>query len=312
MALESYIDPADSYAGSLDMESSVTEEEFLGFLDYFGLGEEEIEKLLEEFLDSLEGEEEPGGKSPYPAEDADEEDGEEKYSSLFRKKFMRYLLARFGEEREEIAEAYTEDPGGRAGYERGVSYEGGDEGVNLESSPGVNKVNYTDPVFFNKQWTYQRVFVEGEGGERTVYELTAGKMRKSGMDVETRHDEKFGTEYVTSIDGTKDGQKDPQTGKRMYWEYWIVDKDTGEERIGEESVYKQKVKQNEAVEWRLATEQEHGCGGGGMSAEMLANDPAVNKSLLPMYVQRAISMKRETYSSGRGGIGSGYRSGTGL
>jgi hypothetical protein len=136
----------------------------------------------------------------------------------------------------------------------------------------VTNMKYESPIFINDQWTYQRVFIENDR-EVTVYDLTMKASKTNGMGIEIEYDEKFGTKYVKSIDGIRDGEG----GK--YWEYWIINKDTGEERIGKVAVDQQTLRKNEFIEWRLAEERDTGCGGGGGQGFEKKFDPFANKAL---------------------------------
>jgi hypothetical protein len=241
---------------------------------------------LSEFLERL-AEDEPEnkrGKRVYEESDDEEEEELQDYAEAFKSKVIDYLLAASGEpEKREIAVEYA--------FGEALEYEaesGHEERVEAE----IINMKYDDPVFFNNQWTYQRIFIDNDHDDGTAYNLTMEAMVSSGMDLEIKHDHQFNTPYVTSIDGKGDGAMDPETGKKKYWEFWIIDKDTGNERIGEDAIYQQEVKKNEMIEWRLATEQESGCGGGTTSDPIvLGNDPTVNKSLLPAYMQNALSMR---------------------
>ncbi|MBN2042831.1 MAG: hypothetical protein JW754_03415 [Candidatus Aenigmarchaeota archaeon] len=124
-----------------------------------------------------------------------------------------------------------------------------------EERDDVLNLKYEDPIFYNQQWTYQRLFIDNEK-ETSVYQLTMDSARKNGVEIEITEDINFGTKYVNSIDGIRDGENS------KFWEYWVVDKTTGDKRIGEVSIDQQTLKKNEFIEWRLANEQEHGCGGG--------------------------------------------------
>ncbi|NIO22488.1 MAG: hypothetical protein GTN38_00490 [Candidatus Aenigmarchaeota archaeon] len=123
------------------------------------------------------------------------------------------------------------------------------------------KVEYTEPVFFNDQLTYQSVFMENEETGKTVYELTLEASQKNGMDVKISYDERTRTFYLDSMDGKRDGSE--IDGNRVYLEFWVKDGETNEYRIGEESMDQEILKRGDKVEWRLATERESYCGGGG-------------------------------------------------
>jgi len=128
--------------------------------------------------------------------------------------------------------------------------------LHSDEKPGeILNMKYENPIFYNEQWTYQRLFIDNEK-ETSVYHLTLDTAKKNGVDVDVIEDERSGTKYVNSIDGLNDGDNN------KFWEYWIVDKDTGDKRIGEMAIDQQTLKKNEFIEWRLANEQEHGCGGG--------------------------------------------------
>jgi hypothetical protein len=129
------------------------------------------------------------------------------------------------------------------------------ESAEVEAGENIFRLKYEKPIFYNSQWTYQRFFME-DAGSHSVYELTKNISEKTGTDIEMVDDPALG-KYVASIDGIKDGNN----GK--YWEFWIVDRETGDKRIGELSIDQQTLKKSEFVEWRLADEQEYGCGGGG-------------------------------------------------
>lgn len=263
------------------------------FFENKKIDEGELLKIFEKIL-----EEEPRKrKGKYEVED-DEEDEEKEdylkdYVEAFKRKIIDYLLAgNFGKEgTENIKVEY--DFLEHMEYETEPTYSN-------EVKPEVTNLKYENPVFFNRQWTYQRIFIESNGREESVYSLTVKVMSSKGVEIETTHDKKFDTGYVTSMDGKKDGEMDKETGQKKYWEYWIINKETGEERIGEEGIYEQKVKKNEMIEWRLSTEQESGCGGGiSNDPYVLMNDPTVNKSLLPSFMQAYISNfnQQRAYSS---------------
>ncbi|NIO21537.1 MAG: hypothetical protein GTN76_12545 [Candidatus Aenigmarchaeota archaeon] len=123
------------------------------------------------------------------------------------------------------------------------------------------KVEYTEPVFFNDQLTYQSIFMENEEAGKTVYELTLEASQKNGMDLKISYDENTRTFYLDSMDGKKDGSK--IDGNMAYLEFWVKDGETNEYRIGENSIDQEILKKGDKVEWRLATERESYCGGGG-------------------------------------------------
>jgi len=129
------------------------------------------------------------------------------------------------------------------------------ESAEVEAGENIFRLKYEKPIFYNSQWTYQRFFME-DAGSHSVYELTKTISERTGTDIEMADDPVLG-KYVASIDGIKDGDN----GK--YWEFWIIDRDTGDKRIGDLAIDQQALKKSEFVEWRLADEQEYGCGGGG-------------------------------------------------
>ncbi|MCK4531519.1 MAG: hypothetical protein KAT94_01510 [Candidatus Aenigmarchaeota archaeon] len=267
------------------------------FFENKKIDENEFLEVFEKMLDEeLEKEKPRKRRGKYEGDKDDEEDeGKEEYlkdyAEAFKREIVDYLLAAKlkNEGQETIKAEYRFHENGEYGTEPMYSN---------ELKPEVTNLKYENPVFFNRQWTYQRVFIENKGREETVYSLTVKAMDSSGVEVETKHDKKFDTGYMTSMDGRQDGEMDNETGQRKYWEYWIIDKDTGEERIGEEGIHEQKVKKNEMVEWRLATEQESGCGGGiSYDPESLMNDPTINKLYLPSFMQNYISNFRSQIRS---------------
>ncbi len=157
-------------------------------------------------------------------------------------------------------QSYTPDPALREVREGYIS-----SPEEEDKSPEFLRLDYENPIFYNQQWTYQRLFIDNEK-ETSVYRLTQESAERNNFDVEVREDEMFGTKYVESIGGIRDGDND------RYWEYWIVDGNTGEKRIGERAIDRQALRKNEFVEWRLAKEQEHGCGGGGRQYDSFAMD----------------------------------------
>lgn len=129
------------------------------------------------------------------------------------------------------------------------------EGSRAELSGDTVRISYDSPIFYNDQWTYERFFMDNLE-ETNVYELTKKMSARTGTDIEIVEDPRFG-KYVKSIDGKQDG------GEGKYWEYWVVNRDTGEKRIGERAIDQQTLRKNEFIEWRLAEERESVCGGGG-------------------------------------------------
>jgi len=123
------------------------------------------------------------------------------------------------------------------------------------------KVEYTEPLFFNDQLTYQSVFMENGETGKTVYELTLEVSRNNGMDVKISYDENTRTFYLESMDGKSDGSE--INGDRVYLEFWVKDGETNEYGIGENSMDQEVLRKGDKVEWRLATERESYCGGGG-------------------------------------------------
>lgn len=130
-----------------------------------------------------------------------------------------------------------------------------------QSEMDILKVEYIEPVFFNEQLTYQSIFMENKETGKTVYELTLESSQRSGMDIKMRYDEKMKTFYLESIDGKMDGSE--IDGNKVYLEFWIKDGETNEYRIGENSIEREVLKKGDKVEWRLATERDSYCGGGG-------------------------------------------------
>ncbi len=239
--------------------------------------------------DEKEDDVEGSGREYDEGDEQENEDGEETkdYANIFKRETIDYLLS---------AGAKSSGKTERSDYEIVNTGEKTTEEEQRKEKPEVVSMEYDNPVFFNRQWTYQRIFIENTGNEETVYSLTRKAMETSGMGIESEYDDRFGTLYVTAIDGKKDGEVDKDTGKRMYWEYWIIDIETGEERIGEKSIAEQKLKRKEMIEWRLATEQEAGCGGGiSYDPQTLESDPTVNKQFLPSYLQTYMNMKTGTY-----------------
>jgi uncharacterized protein YfeS len=123
------------------------------------------------------------------------------------------------------------------------------------------KVEYTEPVLFNDQLTYQSVFMENGETGKTVYELTLESSRRNGMDIKISYDENSRTFYLDSMDGRRDGSE--IEGNKVYLEFWVKDGETNQYRIGESSMDQEVLKKGDRVEWRLATERESYCGGGG-------------------------------------------------
>ena len=135
-----------------------------------------------------------------------------------------------------------------------------DEKNTYQTKTDFLKVEYTEPVFFNDQLTYQSTFMENEETGKTVYELTLESSRKNGMDVKISYDERTRTFYLDSMDGRRDGSE--IEGNRVYPEFWVKDSETNEYRIGENSIDQEVLKKGDRIEWRLATERESYCGGG--------------------------------------------------
>lgn len=266
------------------------------YSELFGPGridEGKLEEIIEELMKAEETSprNENRKRRPYDPdeewEDEEEEDVQD-YAEAFKQRVINYLLAggtgRIAEDEVNIEYTFSEKLERPETKKHEVNY-------SHEERHEMTNIEYDNPVFFNNQWTYQRLFIDNNGDKETVYGLTMKSMLNNGTEVEVRHDGKFNTAYVSSIDGKADGSVDPETGKRKYWEFWIIDKETGNERIGEESVYQQEVKRKEMIEWRLATEQESGCGGGITSDPLiLQNDPTIDKSRLPAYMQSAFSV----------------------
>lgn len=139
-------------------------------------------------------------------------------------------------------------------------YTKADEG-DVHKKTDFLKIEYTEPMFFNEQLTYKSVFMENEGASKTVYELTLEASQKNGMDIKISYDENTRTFYLDSMDGMEDGTK--IDGDRAYLEFWVKDGETNEYRIGVNSIDQEHLKKGDRVEWRLATERESSCGGGG-------------------------------------------------
>lgn len=138
-----------------------------------------------------------------------------------------------------------------------TNYGGGEE----EAKTGLLKIEYNEPVLFNDQFTYGSIFIENNETNKTVYELTLEVSEKYGMDVKMSYDEEMGTFYLDSMDGKEDGAQ--IDGNKVYLEFWVMDGETKEYKIGEKSIDQAVVKKGDRVEWRFATERESGCGGGG-------------------------------------------------
>jgi len=147
------------------------------------------------------------------------------------------------------------------------------EGKDYEIKMNLLKVEYEEPVFFNDQLTYQSIFMENNEHGKTVYELTLEAAQKNGMDVKISYDEKTRTFYLDSMDGKEDGAD--INGEKAYLEFWIKDGETGEYQIGENSIEQEVLKKGDRVEWRLATERESGCGGGGYEKTKRGTDEMV-------------------------------------
>jgi hypothetical protein len=166
----------------------------------------------------------------------------------------QYLLFR---KRERGEEAFVSDPE-KADKE---DYMFLDEKNAYQIRNDFLKVEYTEPVLFNDQLTYQSVFMENGETGKTVYELTLESSRRNGMDVKISYDDRTRTFYLDSMDGRKDGSE--IGGNKVYLEFWVKDGETNEYRIGESSMEQEVLKKGDKVEWRLATERESYCGGGG-------------------------------------------------
>jgi hypothetical protein len=136
-----------------------------------------------------------------------------------------------------------------------------DEKNTYQAKTDFLKVEYTEPVFFNDQLTYQSIFIDNEETGKTVYELTLESSLKNGMDLKISYDEKKRTFYLDSMDGKRDGSE--IEGNKVYLEFWVRDGETNEYRIGENSIDQEVLKKGDKVEWRLSTERESYCGGGG-------------------------------------------------
>ncbi|MEM5871861.1 MAG: DUF4430 domain-containing protein [Candidatus Aenigmatarchaeota archaeon] len=113
----------------------------------------------------------------------------------------------------------------------------------------VVKISYTDPVFINNQWTYQRIFIKNPKDGLTIYDLTLEKVKSGALASKVRYDEKFKTYYFEEIDGIRDGEN------KAYWEVWANGK------IVEDALDKTTLKKGDVIEWRLANERENVCGG---------------------------------------------------
>jgi hypothetical protein len=113
-------------------------------------------------------------------------------------------------------------------------------------NPQVIVIEYDKPFRTIDQNIYQRVFLINKKPDMSIYD----SLFSSGLDIKASYSEEFDSVYVDSINGIKDGQDG------RYWEFYV----NGE--IGKTSVDKQRLEEDDVVEWRLA-ESRGGCGGAG-------------------------------------------------
>lgn len=121
-----------------------------------------------------------------------------------------------------------------------------DENLTEYASPQVIVIEYDKPFKTIDQDIYQKVFLINKKPNTSVYD----SLFSSGLDIKASYSEEFDSVYVDSINGRRDGEDG------LFWEYYV----NGE--IGKTSVDKQKLEEDDVVEWRLA-ESRGGCGGAG-------------------------------------------------
>lgn len=114
------------------------------------------------------------------------------------------------------------------------------------SYPRLIVIEYEKPFETLNQNIYQRIFLINRKAGTNVYE----SLFSLGLDIKASYREEFDSVYIDSINGIKDGEEG------RYWEFYV----NGE--IGKTSVDKQKLEEDDIVEWRLA-ESRSGCGGAG-------------------------------------------------
>ena len=132
-------------------------------------------------------------------------------------------------------------------------------------------IKYTEPVIMEDshgQYVFQQI--EMKAPERTnAYDITMKAEKELGIKSEFSKD--FGSFYVNEINGIKDGQNG------MWWEFYIRKPD-GSIKIGQDSIDKVSLNPGETIQWRLASEEPGGCGGGSGSGNGFIKDIYRGKS----------------------------------
>jgi len=103
----------------------------------------------------------------------------------------------------------------------------------------------------------------------TAYEITMKS--KDNLGIKSEYSEEFGGMYITEINGIKDGQDG------NWWEFYVRKPD-GSIEIGKDSIDKTKLEPGENIEWRLASEEPGGCGGGSSENSIYKNEKYKTKS----------------------------------
>ena len=164
---------------------------------------------------------------------------------------------------------------------------------NLEIEKAEN-IKYSNPIRMgygsDEHVVYQRIILKNQGGTKNAYEFIKEKLERNGIEVGIVNAtfEGMRVKYIASVDGKGENMSYGEQGvkyrnpdmhgdeKNASWEVLV------DGRFLSESIDKSVVGRNSVIEIR----RKSGCGGGGNYDPLLAqNDPTINKSRLPSFMQ---------------------------
>ncbi|MBN2101816.1 MAG: hypothetical protein JW716_03020 [Candidatus Aenigmarchaeota archaeon] len=141
----------------------------------------------------------------------------------------------------------------------------------LDYERDITVVKYTEPVIMEDshgQYVFQQI--EMKSPEKTnAYEMTMKAEKELG--IKSEFSKEFGSFYVNEINGIRDGENG------MWWEFYIRKPD-GTVNISKDPIDKVSLDSGESIEWRLASEEPGGCGGGSNPGSDYIKDAYRGKS----------------------------------
>jgi len=136
----------------------------------------------------------------------------------------------------------------------------------------ITVIEYDKPVvmdYSHGQFVSQQVeFKNSTGNNVNAYEATM--KARDDLGIKSEYSEEFGSMYIKEINGIRDGQDG------NWWEFYIK-KPNDDIRIAEDPIDKVDLNPGEIIEWRLASEEPGGCGGGSSESDKYKKESYASK-----------------------------------